>query len=245
MQFRLRQIAVDAFYRALRTRRVSPSLLQAASVLTDRAHLKAFLDALKVDLVIDVGANDGGFATMLRRLGYAGRICSIEPNPECFRALEKRFSSDPKWSGRNVALGARTERKSFGVPRLSNLGSFLEPIGFANERTIEVEIQPLDSIFPDLVGDPVHARIFLKTDTQGYDIEVLKGAERSLPSIVAVQCEVSVDPVYDGIPHYLEVLSYLEALGFDLINLCTAARNRENLRIIEYDCLMARRGQLS
>jgi FkbM family methyltransferase len=245
MQLRLRQIAVDGFYRALRARRVPPSLLKAASVLTDRTYLHAFLDVLKVDLVIDVGANNGGFATTLRRLGYAGRICSIEPNPDCFRALQKRFSSDPAWSGLNVALGARTERKSLGVPRLSNLGSFLTPIRFTNERTIEVEIQTLDSLFSDLVGDPGRTRVFLKTDTQGYDIEVLRGAGQSLPRIVAVQCEVSVDPVYDGIPHYLEVLSYLESLGFDLINLCTAARNRRNLRIIEYDCLMARRGEFS
>jgi hypothetical protein len=62
----------------------------------------------------------------------------------------------------------------------------------------------------------------LKIDTQGYDLEVLKGAENTLQSIRALQLEASVRPIYEGMPGFREVLDYLMSRGFALsaMSLC-------------------------
>src|SRR2546430_1727331 len=52
-----------------------------------------------IDLVIDVGANQGQFArTMRDQLGYRGRIVSFEPLTHAFAALLRTAAGDPSWS---------------------------------------------------------------------------------------------------------------------------------------------------
>lgn len=50
----------------------------------------------KIDLVLDVGANRGQFATALRdELGYRGRIVSFEPLKDVFPLLQQAAAQDP------------------------------------------------------------------------------------------------------------------------------------------------------
>lgn len=239
----LRPALVERFYGAIRRGAVPAPVVNAAEVLVDRVHMKAFLDALKVDLVVDVGAHDGSYATNLRRLGYAGHIWSVEPNYEVFSPMRDRFASDARWSGLNSALGASAEVRAFGVPQMSNLGSFLDPVGAQPETTIDVRIETLDDTLPAVLERTGASRVLLKIDTQGFDMEVLKGAQRSLGQIVGLQCEISVKPIYKDMPPYLEALAHIESLGFELVNLCTAWRDPDTHRIVEYDCLAARVGE--
>ena len=67
--------------------------------------LSVLLQHLAVDLVVDVGANDGGYATALRELGYRRRIVSFEPLAEPFARLSERAGSDGSWDVVQCALG--------------------------------------------------------------------------------------------------------------------------------------------
>ena len=58
-----------------------------------------------VDLVLDVGANDGPFARQLREAGYGGRIVSFEPQTVAYAALRSAAATDALWECRNVAVG--------------------------------------------------------------------------------------------------------------------------------------------
>ena len=83
--------------------------------------------------------------------------------------------------------------------------------------TERVHVARLDPIWPELVrgGD----RVWLKLDVQGFELEVLKGAEASLPSVACVQAELSFVPLYDGSPRFLELVKHLDARGFRLAGL--------------------------
>ncbi|MFO1155450.1 MAG: hypothetical protein U1E43_01125 [Rhodospirillales bacterium] len=81
--------------------------------------------------------------------------------------------------------------------------------------------------------------LFLKVDTQGYDLEVIKGAAGVMQHIVGLQSELSVMPIYKDMPHYTQCLEYYESLGFSLMHLALVNRTRQG-NILEYDCLMAR-----
>ena len=56
--------------------------------------------------------------------------------------------------------------------------------------------------------------IFLKIDTQGYELEVLKGAERTLELITALVVEVSLVKLYENQPHWLDVVNFLKERDF-------------------------------
>ncbi len=221
-------------------------VLRSANRYLDLFYLRDILNKLKINVVFDVGANNGQFVKKLRRLGYYKHIISFEPIRDEFISLSDEFKGDLSWKGFNITLGNKNTTEPLNVSESSDFSSFLTPKNtgrFAKyakiRRQDQVKIKRLDSIFDDLLGHIENPRVFLKTDTQGYDSDVLKGAEGCIENILGLQSEIAVQSVYENMPHYLESLAFYHSLGFDLINLSTVSRGKYN-NIIEYDCLMAR-----
>ena len=91
-------------------------LLHAAGVEAHRFHpntsqlarLMAALRHFNIDLVIDIGANEGQFANELRAGGYSGRIVSFEPLSSAHSRLLQVSSGDTAWHVHpRCALGDR------------------------------------------------------------------------------------------------------------------------------------------
>lgn len=77
-----------------------------------------------------------------------------------------------------------------------------------------VDIDKLDNIEYDRsLYDHLHI------DTQGYELEVLKGAEHSLRYIETIQCEVYREELYERCPMATQVVEYLELKGFELVDI--------------------------
>jgi hypothetical protein len=87
--------------------------------------------------------------------------------------------------------------------------------------------------------------IYLKIDTQGYDMEVLRGAEGVLPQIKGAQTEVSFIPIYDGMPHYIESIREFEARGFRVVDIMPVSRDDGELLMVEMDCILARVAEMA
>ena len=73
-------------------------------------------------------------------------------------------------------------------------------------------------------------------DTQGYDIEVIKGCKKLRDKILLLQPEISVQPLYENIPHYIKSLQFYESLDFQLFDLFSVTRNDRG--VVEYDAIM-------
>jgi FkbM family methyltransferase len=210
--------------------------------------LKDVLTALRINCVLDVGANKGQFAASLRDIGYEGDITSFEPLRADFQMLEARMHSDPRWRGMNLALGNQDETRTFNVALDSTeMSSFLMPQDRGwNLRRESVEMRKLDSLFPELcalMSQP--PRIFLKMDTQGYDVEVVRGAKQSLHQIAGIQSELAVSPLYQGMPTYLQALELYQECGFALMSLAEASRAPQDNRLLELNCVMVRLSELA
>jgi hypothetical protein len=65
-------------------------------------------------------------------------------------------------------------------------------------------------------------------DTQGFDLEVFKGAGDSVRDVVGLQSEISIKPAYHGMPHYLEALSVYERAGFELFDVTAVIRDGDS-----------------
>src|SRR5882724_7760563 len=90
---------------------------------TLETHLSQLLPKLGIDCVLDVGANQGQYGSMLRRTGYRGRIISYEPVKASFDILKARAAKDPHWRVCNYALGAKAGAKTIHVSRSSVMAS--------------------------------------------------------------------------------------------------------------------------
>lgn len=221
--------------------------------LPDRAlrqHLRRVFAKAGVNCVIDAGARHGEYGLLLRHNGYRGRIISFEPVARSYARLSERAVRDPNWVAVNAALGSEDGTAEINVTADSYLASFLQPSAFGQQEfgslggtTIEsvetVTVQRLDTAWPTVAVED--ARVYLKMDTQGWDLEVLAGASGMLAHVVAVQSEVAVQPIYDGQETtYTTMIERLAGLGFGLSGLYPVSHDRD-LRVVEFDCIAIRR----
>lgn len=199
----------------------------------------------RVDCALDIGAHCGEFGQRLRTIGFQGRIVSVEPVGSSFDVLSRVARSDSNWEVCQFALGSRTGAAEINVSDAAAFSSFLSlsslgrteyPASRAS-RQEKVEIHRLDDVWPSLVGDT--KRIFLKLDTQGFDLEVLKGASKHLSAVVVLQMELSLKPIYNDMPKFGDALSYAEDLGFEVTGFFPVTRD-ERFRLVEVDCVLAR-----
>lgn len=211
-------------------------------------HLIKLFNLLNINCVFDIGACVGGYGAFLRNIGYKGVIISFEPIVENFKVLFKVSAKDPNWHVHCLALGNEDCTMPINVTKAGDFSSFLSPnnycwirfeSGTVIDRVEEVNVKRLDSVFEDCITTIKDARVFLKIDTQGYDLKVLEGAKNSLNNILALQSEVSVKPIYENTIGYLEAIHIMNHMGFELTGLFPLTRDRL-LQVIEFDCVMVK-----
>jgi len=186
--------------------------------------LRRLIGHFGIDCVLDVGANAGQYATMLRRdVGFAGTIVSFEPNPDVFAALAGKARGDPRWHVHHLALTDRDGEAVFNIMAADQFSSLnapeegLEPI-FAErnrvEKSVTVTCRRLEGLLPALEGARTAKAMLLKMDTQGHDAAVVRGAGAALARMMAVQTELAIRPLYEGATDYRAMIALLAEAGF-------------------------------
>ena len=216
----------------------------ALAAYADKAKIADLMRRHRINCVLDVGANKGWFSAGLRRLGFEGDIFSFEPIRADHDLIAVRAEGDARWKTFNYALGETEEEREFNVVEAGGgqtvYSSFLEaksPLGAVRKE--RASIRTIDALFASLPFSATEPRIFLKTDTQGYDLSVVRGARASMGSIHLLRSEIAVSHLYDGAPGYTEALAAYEGFGFRLIDLNVIARTADDF-VLEFDCLMAK-----
>ena len=215
--------------------------------------LSIVLQKLRVNCVLDVGANRGQYGLTLRRIGYSGHIVSFEPVRDAWETLRAVASRDHKWTTHHMALGAANSRARMHVAAGSDFSSFLVPTAYSLERfpasapverVEDVDVCRLDDVLARVARHIERPRFFLKTDTQGYDLQVFAGARGVVDRLLGLQSELAVVPLYENIPTMLAELRAYQAAGFEVSELVPVSRDPSTARVLEYDCLMLRAGAL-
>jgi len=188
---------------------------------TPEGRLAIVLAAQGIDVFLDVGANVGQTGKSLRASGYAKRIVSFEPGPEAHRALMAAAAGDPAWTvAEPVALGEAPGHAVLNVAESSDMSSTLPATAALLEalprsrpaRSVEVEVATIADVLPRYAR--LEDRVFLKIDTQGVDMQVLRGAEPVFDRIAGIQVEMSLLPLYADETDYLTILNYLDRHGY-------------------------------
>jgi FkbM family methyltransferase len=212
-------------------------------------HIKVLLRELSIDCVIDVGAHVGEYGRFLRDLGYRGEIASFEPISTSFEALGRERGRDPSWRIERVAVGAQEGEREMNVYQGSVFNSLLRANAYGAERfgdalklqrTEKVRVRTLASIIDECRAADPSRSIFVKIDTQGYDLEVLASAGMNVQAIRALQTEQATRPMYEAVPSFPQALDQLHHLGFEITGIFPVARDHDHLRVIEFDLVLCR-----
>lgn len=212
-------------------------------------HLRRVFTRHQVDCVFDVGANDGAYAEWLRsEVGFKGQVVSFEPIADQVRILEQKSATDPLWTIFSCALGRVVGTQEFHVMESDVFSSFLKPdpsqpgkYADSNRvsRSIPVEVSTVAEVWQKIRTQHGLSHLYLKMDTQGFDLEVFAGAHDVLDSIVALQSELAFRGIYQDGADYSQAMSVFAAAGFRPSMLHPISFD-ENLAMIEADGVFVR-----
>ena len=187
----------------------------------DSLELLELLQPAPPAVIYDIGANVGTWTCLAKSLFPAARIEAFEPLPQHFPKFKEWTAPWPADVRLHAcALGPVEGTATMHVMDFSDASSLL-PVSAEGAR--EFKIHPAAEItVPVIPLDLLVAREkllppdLLKLDVQGYELEVLRGAEACLRTARAVLCEVSFREYYAGQPLFADVLAFLQSRGFRL-----------------------------
>ncbi len=150
---------------------------------------------LDLNLVYDVGANNGDYTAYYLRMGY--KVIAIDANPSLYAYMKSRFKEEIL-AGRlmviNTAITDKDEEKAvFYVCNDDGRSSLIKKIaerGASIVEAIELTGRTLHSLF-DEFGTPFYCKI----DIEGYDAMAITGLAGYPERPVYMSCENSCDSI--------------------------------------------------
>jgi FkbM family methyltransferase len=206
------------------------------------ALVAAQLERRAVKLVFDVGANTGQYARDLRTAGYSGEIVSFEPLSVAHERLVRATEGDSLWRAHPATALGREEGvaemnisenlvSSSILPDTEELRRAAPSARYVGKETVKITRLDLAAA-AYLKDNPIS---FLKVDAQGYEKEIIEGASGILDKIIGIQAELSVVPLYEGQPLLMEMLSFLDGLGFELHAIFQEFVDPSSMRVLQVD----------
>jgi FkbM family methyltransferase len=171
-------------------------------------------------VVFDVGGNIGQSVQQFRRDFGNPEIYSFEPGEQAFEKLTKNTQGVAGVHVANSGMGAVRETRTFIENELSDMSSFFEPGEDAWGKVTRRRALELDTVDDYCNRAGISQIDILKSDTQGYDLEVLRGASRMLSEkrIALIYLEVTFSRIYQGSPRFDEVYGFLADHGMALVS---------------------------
>jgi FkbM family methyltransferase len=170
----------------------------------------------KVSVVFDVGANIGQSAEQFRLSYPNARILCFEPVSTTFQELNRRAANWRQVETYQLAFGSMSGPKAIHINSdpLSTVNSFVSAFdgGLGGKETVQV--QTLDAFCRNNNIEDID---LIKIDVEGYEIEVLRGAERMLSEgrVKALYLETSLQ--HDKHCHFVPLTQldeYLSRFGY-------------------------------
>lgn len=227
----------------LEIKRIDQRFRSVESTDTYFGFLAKILSDRKIDLVLDVGASTGNWASKLFNEGCSSKIISFEPLSNSYRVLKTRCSEFPNWECHNFAFGDVIGQASLNISKNNESSSISKILNthieaFPESQIIDEEIIEIKTIDNFLQNRPeLKGNIFAKVDVQGFEKKVLTGASYSLDRISILQLEMGLEALYHDELLFCDWLKYLKDLQFHPLYIQNAFSHHETKKLLQVDCI--------
>ncbi len=184
---------------------------------------------------MDVGAL-GGVEREWEGIRDCIRVVGFEPDEREFQKLNSsescQYFNKIVWSKSEDILFYMTQetgKSSVFVPNWKFLEQFPDAQRHQVVKTVKFDKTRVSSLDDLLRNHQIKYIDFLKVDTQGGELEVLKGADGFLKhTLLGLKVEVQFSELYKGRPTFLDIDKYLRDRGYEIIDLRRAFWKRKN-----------------
>jgi FkbM family methyltransferase len=192
--------------------------------------------------ILDIGGGIGATAKIFRKEFPANKILIFEPINESFNSIRSLFQSDALTEVLRLAAGNENSKRQINVANRITSSSIL-PLSsdkdskvfnednLGRSRIEDIEIVRLDD-FLQAESDEIG---IMKIDVQGFELDVLKGAEKTLRKTDIVVLEVNNHDGYSGAAKYHEIDSFFREHDFKLYDMFPSIV--DNGRLKEWDVI--------
>jgi FkbM family methyltransferase len=192
----------------------------------------------ETNVIIDIGAADGEISLLFSKAYPEAIIYAFEPIKSAFTILHQNVKENPHILPINKALGNTIGERIIHVSESIRSSSIFEiendikntylaeQLKYKSDE--KINISRLDDEIPKDIDVNI-----VKIDVQGYELEVLKGAELTLLRTKLVVLEMQNHNNYIDAPKYFVLDEYLRKSGFQLYDIVPSIR--EDNKLYEWD----------
>lgn len=167
--------------------------------------------------VLDVGACKGQWTDMIRRVWPHVAVTMVEADKRCAMALEPYKANAEVHM---VALGNDSKKREFHIrdsedpDTWGSSSLYMENTSIfkQNFRTVTIKPAFMDELFADKMFD------LIKLDTQGSEIEILRGGPQITRCAKFIQIECSFVDYNKGSPNFANIIRHMDLYGFSAVD---------------------------
>lgn len=184
------------------------------------ADMKSFAKKSTSLLVFDIGAHKGESIELFRKHFPSTIIHSFEPNKDTFIDLKNNVSNLKNIHPWNLGIGSATGEIKFYTNTRSDMSSFL-PLGKDGWGSESVSTAKTITIDQFCANQNIQEIDILKMDAQGFELEILKGAEQMLENnkIRMIYCETIFNQMYEDLPAFGSIFNHIVKKGYSLVSI--------------------------
>ncbi len=183
--------------------------------------------------ILDIGAFEGDWARMAKAIWPDAQITMIEANEEKRGCLNSAAGDVD--AQLHFALLGPEDGKEVTFHVMESGSSVFEEESAYERRAVTRQTTKLDTLLAN-----VPSVDFIKLDTQGYELEILKGAGRLLSAASAVLMEASLIQINAGAPLLHDVLPFMKERGFMSYEIAEIHRRQRDGAMNQIDILFVR-----
>jgi len=186
---------------------------------------------------LDIGAYEGYWTREFKQIFPGCSVMMFEGQVLKEPALIK-IKKDYKDVDYKIALlGANEANVTFNIYETAS-----SVLAEHNDTHAKVETRTLITLDKLLKTSAFEKPDFIKIDTQGYELEILKGGEKTLANAEFVLLEVSLLDIYIDSPLISDTIAFMKERGFVVYDICTLMKRPLDKALFQSDFLFVKEG---